>query len=126
MLVVKGKREAIFSLNAPRETDVLLLVKPSRAVFAHLLSNTSVRVIRCPPGVYATIPRKVIEALSDGGVEVKELARGRGRPRKLSAVKLEVAKGLAQKVGAKAALLRSGIAKSTYYYRLRRERMGLV
>jgi len=122
MLKITGRRGEIFSLTAPEETKAMLLVKPSRAVFAHLLSNTGVKEILCPPGVYATIPKKVIVALRESGVEVKIAIVARGRPREISADKFELARGLSGKVGTEAAIRKAGIARSTYYYRLKQEK----
>ncbi len=122
MLKITGKRGEIFSLHAPDETTAMLLVKPSRAVFAHLLSNTGVKEVWCPPGVYATIPKKLLEALRESGVEVKIAQVGRGRPREVSAERFALARGLSGKVGAGAAIRKAGIARSTYYYRLKQEK----
>lgn len=121
MIRVSGKRSGIFSLFAPDETEVMLLVKPSRAVLAHLLSHTGVKRMLCPPGIFATIPKNALVALREGGVSVEVVPGTRGRPRKAGG-EFELARGLAGKVGIKAAIRKSGIARSTYYYRLKQEK----
>ena len=117
MLVVSGGRKGIFSLSAPNETEVRLLVKPSRAVFAHLLSSTNVKRIYCSSGIYATIPKKVVQALSESGIGIEVAPAKRGRPERVGGGEFELASNLSGKIGVKDAIARAGSARSTYYWK---------
>ncbi|MFH0927689.1 MAG: transposase [Candidatus Micrarchaeota archaeon] len=84
MLQISGTRKEMFGqIDAnSHELSARILAKPSKAVFLHLLQKTKVEKIYMTPGIFATVPKKVLDALDGAGVSVEIVQKRAGRPAK--------------------------------------------
>ncbi len=96
MIELTGARSRILEiLQANPDSDSFFLkTKPSKLLFAEILSKTNARKILVSKGILKTIPKKVRDALAKTGVSLVEETLPRGRKRKVSPGKIREAIGL--------------------------------
>lgn len=86
MFELNGTRKQMYVAIAKHrnEDEVRIMTKPSRALFFHLLQTTKVNKIHMTNGIFATVPKKVLDALQSAGVSVHVIRKRAGRPQKFS------------------------------------------
>jgi len=96
MLELFGKRADMFELidSNPNEVEARIRTKPSKAVFFHLLQRTKVSRILITRGIFATVPKKVSDALESSSVRIEIIEKKAGRPAEFETEKKLLALGM--------------------------------
>ncbi|ASJ00736.1 DUF1699 family protein [Thermococcus gorgonarius] len=64
-------------------TEVYINLRPTKEIVVHILERApNVRRISCPPSLYPKVSKRIINALSQLGVELVPESFPRGRPKK--------------------------------------------
>jgi hypothetical protein len=104
-------------------TEVYVNLRPTKEIVVHILERApNVRRISCPPSLYPKVSKKVINALSQIGVELVPEGCPRGRPRKYDEETVrQVQELLRQGTPAKEISQNLGIPLRTVYYLVEKE-----
>ena len=89
MLDIYGKRTEMLAQieSGANETEAVIRTKPSKAVFFHLLQKTNVNRLNITPGIFQTVPKKVLNALKSSGIAIEIIEKKAGRPAKFGSEK---------------------------------------
>ena len=120
---LKGNRKELISLieKNPEGKIFTLKVKPSKSVFAFLLSKTNAKKLIVSRGIWKTVPEKVREALKSSGIRVSLQNARRGPKRKVSEKRiLDAIRLLGKGESLKNAANRVGLGKAGLCYRLKK------
>ncbi|MCD6372973.1 MAG: DUF1699 family protein [Thermococcus sp.] len=117
----RNNTELIAKLNEALNedvTEVYINLRPSKEILVRILERApNVRRISCPPSLYPKVSKKVIDALSQIGIELVPESYPRGRPRKYDERTIREVQSLLMKgVPAKEVSARTGIPLRTVYY----------
>ena len=118
MLQIGGDRGRMFeAIDAnPQAASARILTKPSKAVFLHLLQKTKVSKVFMTQGIFATVPKKVLDALGGAGVTVEIVQKKAGRPAKFSSgLKIEALRMLKEGMGTAEISQKIGVPTTSVY-----------
>ncbi|ASJ11215.1 DNA-binding protein [Thermococcus sp. P6] len=103
-------------------TEVYVNLRPTAEIVVAILDRApNVRRISCPPSLYPKVSRRVIEALSQLGIELVPEGYPRGRPRKYDEGTVRKVRTLFREgVPAREISARTGIPLRTVYYLIER------
>lgn len=103
-------------------TEVYINLRPTKEILVHILERApNVRRISCPPSLYPKVSKKIIQALSQMGIQLVPEGYPRGRPRKYDEKTVTAVMTLIQQgVPPKEISSRMGIPLRTVYYMLER------
>lgn len=100
----------------PQAVRVRVRTKPSKAIFFHLLQKTKTERVIMTPGIFATVPKKVLDALSESGITIEVIEKRAGRPAKFPAEKrLEALRMLGEGKSARKISERLQISQTAIY-----------
>ena len=96
MWTLQGKRAEIYASIAAHkdESAVCIKTKPGRQLFLRLIDQTATKEIIISPGLWKTVPAKVVAALEKVGVKIIIAGKGAGRPAKYGNKARELALGM--------------------------------
>lgn len=108
----------------PEVTEVYINLRPTKEIVVRILENApNVRKISCPPSLYPKVSKKIINALSQIGVQLVPEGYPRGRPRKYDERTIrKIMEMLSSGKGVREISSSLGIPLRTVYYLIERTR----